>query len=564
MRFKKIPVLFGFCVFAIYTWLAFRSTGYDWAVTEIFSEVLSTASKQESGFPGFSYFYNGGIYLAHDPQAWVMSPLFQIFTALTGNVAAGRWLGVAYGVLGYFVTYAWLRTRFSQYSSVFGALALSLSLGMFWRMVGGHMLFVLQIFLPFFLLAITRIEDAGTAARKRFWIILMALAGAWMIYEPGFHALFYFIIPGLLIEMAVRFLIRPKDTFKLLLPLACSAVFSGLMILPKLLAWKSLNMSRASDVTDGTLTFKDVLVALFMTARSTVMGFHVPGSNPERWHFIFEVNTALMPIASILALVGIGFGIKCKWYREKNFLLAVVCLVFALLVASNQPFWEFIQALTPGGIRVPSRFIALGTFGLMIFSVYGIEKCGKTSAIVGSVLILVLAGNWLYRAQKSGTLRTEPLAMKDPRVGDPRFMLEKYCPVGSGCLNTYQVGYSDDPYIQYLAANKITEENLASHLPTKLEVRHTSLTLNSLKAGAIVDLPLRFASFGHRVSTVPPGLRPVVEVFQGHLRIHGDPLSEIQQLEIRPELPWPVWSVWVAAITGLISLIALGIPLRDV
>jgi len=436
MRFKPLPIIFGFSVFTIYTWLAFRCAGYDWAITENFSEILSTATKQGSGFPYFSYFYNGGVYLAHYPQAWVMSPLFQVFTALTGDVASGRWLGVAYGVLGYFATYAWLRTHFSQYSSIFGALALSLSLGMFWRMVGGHMIFVLQMFLSFFLLAITRIEDAAISSRKMLWIILMAFAGAWMIYEPGFQGLFYFIIPGLCIEMMSRFILRPKNTLRLLLPLVCSAALSGLLILPKLLAWSSLNMSRAPDPTDGTLTLKDVLFALFMTARSTVMGFHVPGSNPERFHFIFEVNTALMPIASVMALIGIAFGIKQKWYREKNFLLAALCLVFSLFVASNQPFWEFIQALAPGGVRVPSRFIALGTFGLMIFSVYGMEKCGKISAIVGSVLILVLAGNWLYRAQASGTLHSEPLAMKELRVGDPRFMLEKYCPVGSGCLNT--------------------------------------------------------------------------------------------------------------------------------
>lgn len=564
MKFNKIPLAVGLLVFALYYWLAFRCIGYDWSVSETFGEIIATGAKQGSGFPYFSYFYNGGVYLAHDPQAWVSSPLFKIFVSLTGAIAGARWLGVAYGVLGYFSTYFWLRTRFTRTSSTFGALALVLSLGMFWRLVAGHMLFLLEMMLPFFLLAIFRLDLATSFTQKVKWVIAMALAGAWMIYEPGFHALFYFVIPGILIEMGLRLFYSPKATAKLLLPLSAAALLSGFMILPKILAWKSLAMTRAPDATDGTLALKDVIGALFITARSTVMGFRVPGSNPERWHFIFEVNSALMPIASLLALVGIYYGIRRRWYREKNFRLAVGCLLFSVLVASNQSLWEFIQSLTTGGIRVPSRFIPLGSFGLMLFSVYGIEalrlrvhKYGLLVGVTCSVILVVLAGNWLYRAQKSKTLQSTPLARSGGEINDPRFLLGKYCPVGSGCLNTYQSGYDADPYIQYLTVNKITEDNLRAFIPKGVEVAATHLTLSSLKPGEVIDVPLRSASFGHHVATIPSEATPVVESFQGHLRIQGDPVKEIQRLEIRPALPFPLWSVWLAVITGFLSLLIL-------
>lgn len=563
---KFFPVILGIFVFGFYEWLTFRCLGYDWSVPVILGDVLTSSIDTGNAFPYFSYFYNGGVYLAHDPQAFVTSPLFNLFVRLFGGAAGARWLSVAYGVVGFYCTYFFLKTRFSELLSGFGALALSLSLGMFWRIVAGHMHFLPEMFLPFFLLSIVRIETSSSMRQRVAWIIGMALGGAWMIYEPGFHALFYFIIPGLLIEITLRVLIQPRATLKLFIPLAAATLLAILMILPKILAWKSLSMTRTPDATDGTLALKDVLSALFITARATVMGFHVPGSNPERWHFIFEVNTALMPVASLAALIGIVLGIRHQWYREKNFCLAAGCLVFSVLVASNQPFWEFIQNLTTGGIRVPSRFLGLGAFGLMLFSVYGLEgissrfkKQGRAIIIVATFLLLFFSWNWLYRAQKSETLLASSLPLSVARVDVPRFLMNKYCPVASGCLNSYQAGYYDDPYIQYLTANHITEENFSDSIPKNVQVLPTLIVLSLMRPGEVIDLPLRSASFGHRVTTIPTGLSPTVETVEGHLRIQGDPLHVIEKLEISPLFPAPKWSLWIAGLTALFSIILLGI-----
>ncbi len=559
-REHLIPVGVGVTVFGLYVWLAFHAYGYDWQVSELFGEVLVNAAKPAGGFPYFSYFYNGGIYFPHDPQAWVTSPLFHLFVSLTGPEAGARWLGVAYGTLGFSATYAWLRLTYSRSISTYGALALSLSLGMFWRMVAGHMLFLLEMMLPFFLLAVARIEDARTPSKRLAWIFGMALAGAWMIYEPGFHALFYFILPCLFFDLLVRFASKPREFPRLFRALLVSGSLAGLLILPKIIMWRSLAMTRAPDPTDGTLAFKDLLVALFVTARAAVMGFHVPGSNPERWHFIFEVNTALMPIASLFALFGLGLGLYRKHFRNSTFSLGLLCLVFSLLVSGNQTVWETVQSITSGGIRVPSRYLALGAFGLMLLSVYGIEWVARKwrwVPVFASCLVILLAGDWLHRAQKVETLRAVAYPQSNRSDLPEKYRLGKYCPVASGCLNTYQPGYDQDPYIRYLTVNQITEENIASRIPASVTVHPTLISLTDVKPSAVIDLPLRGASFGERVVTYPAGLSARIETNEGHLRIYGDPNRPIERLEITPAFPAPISSLWISGIAVLLSLLGL-------
>jgi hypothetical protein len=564
LRENLVPLFAGLAVLGLYVRLAFHAYGYDWSISELFGEVVSAARASRDGYPYFSYFYNGGVYLAHDPQAWVTSPLFRILVRFTGPTASAHWLGVAYGMIGFASTYLWLRDGFDRARATYGALALSLSLGMFWRMVAGHMLFLLEMALPFFLLALTRIEKAGSPRKRALWGIALALGGAAMIYEPGFHALFYFVLPAIGFDLFLRFLLEPERSIRLIGPLIGAGILAGMIVLPKLMAWKTLPMGRTPDPTDGTLSFKDVVMAL-VTNRATVSGYRVPGSNPERWHFIFEVNTALMPIASVLALWGLGFGVGRRWYRERLFLLGIVCIVFSLLAAGNPMVWKAMQALTSGGIRVPSRYLGLGAFGLMILSVYGLTAIGakirsgaKWVPLSAGLLVLIFAATWLKRAEKSRALNDTASAMVDRSTPSGVYRVGRYCPVGSGCLNTYQAGYGDDPYIRFLEANRITEANFRDWIPPKATVRTTEIILAEIDPAQVIDLPFRPSALGEEVSLLPNEARPVVSVHDGHLRVTGDPARRIERMEIRPNRPAPTWALWFAGI-GLMIAILTGI-----
>src|SRR5690606_2113294 len=148
--------------------------------------------------------------------------------------AGPRWHGITCWMIGFFATYHWLKTKVARSDAAFGAFSLALSFGMLWRMVAEHMLFLLEMMLPFFLLSIERIEKAETVRVRAAWTLLLSLGGAFMIYEPGFHALFYFVLPGIFFDLVLRAVKSPSSMKKLLPFLITAGVLAVLMILSKI------------------------------------------------------------------------------------------------------------------------------------------------------------------------------------------------------------------------------------------------------------------------------------------------------------------------------------------
>jgi hypothetical protein len=562
------PFLLSLIAGMLLSWLAFHSTGNDWTNVQTFGELTAT-SKWSSEYPTFSWFLNGGGYLLQDPQSIVTSPTLQLLTSIIGPMAGVKWTMALFAMIGCISMFFWLQKKIGRAGAVFAALAWTLSTGFFWRTIAGHCAYYIHFVFPLLLLLMDRAADTKKFYETTTATILLGLTIAWCEYEPGFHSLFYILIPGCTIYAAIL-LTKTKSRLHLITSFCGAIIIACALLAPKLNAWLLLPINRDPDLTDGILSFYDVLYGTFATARTALMGFHVPGTN--RWHTIWEVNNALSPTASILALIGLALGLYRRNCSKHPFLFAVMCIVISFTLAGSQHVWLFIQKYTSSGIRVPSRFLGLAAFGLAILAGISIQnilswKIKHTRLIVTALFLLQFCFVivWFTGALKHGTIspRSSAIYEKISNKEKNQIWLNNFCPVGSGCFNTFETKRETEPYVLHIKHRAIAEtwgdESLLrsispdTEVNKSIQVEHMRITINPVPQRKTINLSLRPPLLGLRIETIPP-LNPITPAVSartenGHITLTIDTNKKPDKIIIKPIAPHSLFSVILAATT---------------
>ena len=563
-------VSFTFVVL-IYLFLSFRCSGHDWKDAEGNAEVISVSNLQPATFPVFSYIYNGGAYLFQDPQTFLTSAVSQFIVRAAGPASGLRWFLVLFAAIGWFSLFAWLKPKLGETAAAVSATVWCLSLCFFWRGVAGHVPYFVHFTLPLFLILFERIFDGKNLPLS---IPLLGVLGAWVGYEPSFHSFFYLIIPIGLIWVSILTVHRETGQVRAMMGISASIAIALLILAPRWISWLHLPMTRSPDPLDGTLRLRDVLYGLFATARAGVMHFGVPGSSfNERLDYIWEVNVALFPPATFLAAIGLGVFFKDLGKKKSALILAVFCVAFGVVIATDQMLWRSIQSLTSSGIRVPSRFLGAAAFGLAVLAGYGFQFLAKKfpryeTWIAASVILATVAfsADWIRRAEKQGTLLKESIPWMQSvaiQKAPGQVWLGRYCGVGTGCPNLDSPDYASDPYRMHIAAKAAglglkNAEVLPTLLPVLLDdpldhsevfVDHREVRVRPAADRGVIGLLLKKTVLGEEVVVEPEGVSVQVAAKDGHLLLTIPTPGSVREIRIRPKIPFPTWSGWVAALS---------------
>ncbi|HET9931427.1 MAG TPA: hypothetical protein VFQ35_12090, partial [Polyangiaceae bacterium] len=355
---------------AVVFWVAMRSVGSDWYISQTHADILYTAVWRFHEFPFFSFVFGGGNYFIQDPQSNLFS-IVNPLVLLTGPSNGLRLAEAVWGGVGCYSFIVWMRRHVSETAAQFGALAWCLSLGVFWRVAVGNDMFLWHLGLPIFLVLIERL------VQERAWknAVALGLALGVFLLGPTFHTFTYLLVVTLpLFGLLMLITERPGlRAFGRILALLGGAFILGVVIAsPKFACWTRFPMGRPTpdpgdaDLFDAVRTLVDY---------TNTAWFKVPlGHRAGRyqWWGIEEGAVALAPPATLLVPLGVVVGL---WSRKRraHALFAMVLIAIGLTISSSETVWNFFRELTHGNFRVALRYHALPWFGLTVLATLGAD-----------------------------------------------------------------------------------------------------------------------------------------------------------------------------------------------
>ncbi len=187
-----------------------------------------------------------------------------------------------------------------------------------------------------------------------------------------------------------------KDLLFFLLSILFSFSLSAIQLLP---SWEYINYSIRSQGLnfDEVTRFPYPLKHVFTFWQPFLFGHPKDGTYPlfsEKWGIFWENTAYFGKIALILSLLGLFIKPKNKNKQGlKKTSLIILVFSFLLVLGKNSPFY-FIFTFFPFNLfRVPSRFLLLVLFSLLILASLALEslrkRLKKISLVLVSSLILI-------------------------------------------------------------------------------------------------------------------------------------------------------------------------------
>lgn len=554
-------------------WLALRSDGCDWYISQTHADAIFTGLRKFGEFPFFSFAFNGGTYFLQDPQSNLFSPVVPL-TWLVGPSVALRLMDGIWGGLGVWFFTLWMRRHVRVEAALIGGVASATSLAVLWRIAGGNDMFLWHLGLPALLWAGERLLRERTLATMACFGLVLGV----LILGPTFGSFTYLFLPVVpLFLVADWFSLRPSARqfgHTLLLLLGACAI-AALIASPKLACWLTFTMRR--PVGDyGPIPFRQALRHLFdfsIWSQHTVIA--QPLRDARGWGEE-ETAVALQPVATVLALVGCVSAVWLKRQRRMGILLVMLIALGLGLTCSSAAFHAF-RYFSHNGFRVMQRFLVISAFGLTAFTALGADalldrfRRWSTAFTLTAVLSMFVSVVWWTASAAKFTGKTScdavhsvairPLArLREERALSDGFQsyswLRKFPGLGrdlikgGGLTDGFLiVGNAFEPSVWNAKyALPVVGENASASDP--VTVRHLSIVIPHLKPNEHLQLRLRQPAFGLSVMTVPPQAK--VNVFQlgRRLVVENRGKTEIESVTLRAR--WPISRLWL-----LVSLFGL-------
>jgi hypothetical protein len=349
-----------------------------------FGVALFTTPLQLAGLPAVGA-YNVALILS----CWLSGFLaFLLGRRLTGSATAGVIAGVAFAFAPY---------RAGQLS---------------------HLHVLTAQWMPLALLAMhAYLED-----RRSRWLALFALAWVLQALSNGYFLLFFPVLIAAWLVWFVRWTAEPRPG----LMLAGTFALSSLLLVPSLLKYREVH-----EALGLSRQWSEMLTYSAEPASFLRMAYHLkfyPYVAPKTQEdFLFPGITAvvLTLIAAIAAskATGVRRAVTQRspllFYTLATILMWWLALGPALEPASLQTILKpyTLLALLPGfnGLRVPARFVMLGTLTLAVAAALAFRRLERSRPRLGTALAAVIFAGLFV----DGWIRAMPLIPPAPRVALP-------------------------------------------------------------------------------------------------------------------------------------------------
>ncbi len=569
---------------AVVFWVAMRSLGSDWYISQTHADILYTAVWRFHEFPFFSFVFGGGDYFIQDPQ----SNLFSIVNPLVllAGPSNGLRIGEAiWGAVGCYAFIVWMRRHVSESAAQFGALAWCLSLGVFWRVAVGNDMFLWHLGLPIFFVLIERLVAERTWKQG----VALGLALGVFLLGPTFHTFTYLFVVALpLYGLLVLIIERPGlRALGRIFALLAGALALGVVIAsPKFACWTKFPMGRPTpDPGDADLVqaIRSLLDYTYTSWFKVPMG-HRHGR--FQWWGIEEGAVALAPPATLLVPLGVVVGLFSK-RRRALALFAMLLIAVGLTISSSETVWNFFRALTHGNFRVALRYHALAWFGLAVLSTLGADalftRWPRAHAAIAATFaggVLAAAVWWVHSAgqltERAANDTIQPEMMNPFTMGanEMRFAShvksfdqlvffneiapERYFLLGYGTANGFLI--VGNPYDKKRWFARHPQPVVYGLPPGSSTVSHTRIVLRGLPAHGKAGIKIENPQFGLDIRTLPEAAKLGVAWGPGGLTIENAGDQPIERLVIRPKLPISITWFVLSLLALLAACAALTYP----
>ncbi len=565
---RALPWSLALACGATLWFIALRSYGADWHISEIHAHIIYSALVHFREFPYFSHYLNQGSYLLQDPQFPVLS-IATPSIVLFGPEAGLRFAAFLFGVGGFWMYFVWLRRHVSARAAMFGAVAWSLSLGILWRIVVGNDMFLWFLVLPLFLLLL---EDLFLTPSVRGAVALGLVAGV-CVLGPTFHAIVYLLAPVSfvwLILLVHRARVAGSMRPRLLLLVALSLLVACAVAAPRLMAWSAFSMRRVIEA-DGTMALLPALDSLFSPGKTSlreapaIVGPTVAGGIRLLWYGIWESSVALPHLGVLLAAVSLA---SSAVRRSRASILAFALVVLGLMLTTSATIWDGVRVVFPA-LRVSRRFLILSGFGLSVLAAFGYAEVERRAArwggawlalalatVVASTLVWVrgglnedlLAGKAVTRlvAHPKANPTSWPLIVNSP---DPRnveagkVIAGIFHSVGNHCEGAILGGTRCKEYLMRLLATPVHRGQaipVVAQARAPVVVSHTTITVGPIEPHEEIVLNLIAKPLlGYEIE--PAGAGVLLSGEHERLSIVNVGTNVIPRVRITPRSPVPSW-----------------------
>jgi len=566
------------CTGAVLFWLSLHCQAWDWFISETHADVIYTGIRQFGEFPYFSFVFNGGAYFIQDPQSNLFSPAVPLIL-LAGPSIGLRLLEALWGVVGVYAFVGWMRRRVSLEAALVGAVASVTSLGILWRVAIGNDMFLWHLGLPLLLWAADRVLSERSL-HSSLWF---ALALGILMLGPTFHSFTYLFVPMVplyvLLELWFQ---RPnlREFRKIVGLFALSCTLAVLMNSFKLAAWLKFPMQRL--VGDyGVLPLWSSIEQLFdysIIHRVRIAGAGAAGKR-LRGYFVEESATALPPIGTLFAVLGLAAAALSKSKRRIG-LFALIALLLGLLLTSWSPAWEAFRRMNGGNFRVAQRCLGMSTFALSVFAALGADalfarfkRAALPSSLVSVAIMLGSALWWTHAAGRIGedVVSDTPMNPLERSAEEResaskvhsfdklrRYRGKRDILTGTGYTDGFLVvGNEEDPEL-WVAQRALpilfdghAKWNTGGLKQRQISTRHLSVKIRDLPPRSRSFLRVQQPEFGLSVTTVPPNAGVTVQP-SGNLLVLENPTNEtIDRVVLRARLPISIFWVVTSALALL-------------
>lgn len=573
---------------ALLFWLSLHCSGLDWYISETHADVIYTALHQFHEFPYFSFVFNGGTYFIQDPQSNLFSPAVPLIL-LAGPSIGLRLMEGLWGAVGVYAFVGWMRRRVSFEAALVGGVASATGLGVLWRIAVGNDMFLWHLGLPFLLWGADRVLSERTLSSALWFALALGL----LMLGPTFHSFTYLFVPVVplyvLTELASQ---RPRlnELAKIagLFGLACA--LSLLMISFKLASWLKFPMQR--PVSDyGVLPFLSSLEQLFdysRVHRAAVAAARYagrPGRAGQHGWGVEESSTALPPIATLFALVGLVTLPLSKQNRRLGW-FALGVLILGIMLTSWGPAWEAFRLLNGGNFRVAQRCLGMSAFAVSVFASLGADfvftrwKRAARPLALGSAAFMLASVLWWTHAASQTQDRVVDLPM-DPiavAIAEREAAAEVHSfdrlrsyrghrdiLNGTGYTDGFLVVGNEENPTLWAARRALpilfdghAEMNVGGVKQSQISTEHLRVKMRDVPPHSRTHLRVQEPEFGLAVTTTPPNAHVIVRP-SGNLLVVENPTDEpIDRVVLRARLPIsPVWLI-VSAVALLGTIVGLS------
>ena len=552
-------------------WVALRSNGSDWYISQTHADIFYTAVARFHQFPFFSFIFNGGTYFIQDPQNNLFSPT-AVFIPLAGPSVGLRLISAFWGALGAWAFIAWMRRRVSLRAAQLGALAWLFSLGILWRIAVGNDMFLWHLGLPLLLLTVEDVmRDRTVYAAVAFGLTL----GVYLL-GPTLHSLIYLLIPTLptfcLIEVSM---LRPGRAalLRITVLIALSFALALIIVSPKLVCWTKFAMHRPTS-TDGVLSLSEALRCLVDYTQFRWSKLILFSTHPitETYWGLEEGAVALPPLATILAAAGMVAAVRTSRLRRTGG-LAAAWIIISITIACSPRLWDFFRTLTRGSFRVAPRFLGLAGFGMAVWATVGADdvlrrlKSWETPVFLGCAVLLPASAVLWTHAAGAVTNRADNDVVQAEAIrpwARRRLEVEQAARIASfkGLVPMQRgrrqildgFGLADgfivvgNPYYPGRWPGRPPVDIVEGIAPAEATVEHTRIELRDVAANAHLRLRIIDPQFGLDIDTVPRGARIDAYANNAGFLIDNRSGARIDRIVLRPRLPISLAWFWMSAI----------------